>query len=210
MLVVYKKHHGGVEIDDRIFNIKVVQWILSYVDDNTILQAFSHDASITSILKEMRKCILTWNKLLQLTGGDLSLGKCKVSVLKWKQNYWGILYPEPIKHQNETITISDKSDYNTEILERLEPDNAERMLGLRLPMTGAMTKEYQYRKNQMETLGQRLYSAPFTPDDAYTVYQSRYKPMIRYALPITIFTEEELNEIQKQFKYLLLPKMGIN
>ena len=34
--------------------------------------------------------------------------------------------------------------------------------------------------------------------------------MIRYCLPITTFTEEELHAIQRKFIYLLLPKMGIN
>jgi len=85
-----------------------------------------------------------------------------------------------------------------------------RVLGLRLPMTGEMNTEYNYRKTQMETLGTRLYAAPFTPNDAAIVYQSRYKPMIRYCLPVTTFTQEELNKIQKKFIFLLLPKLGIN
>jgi len=115
-----------------------------------------------------------------------------------------------MKENKETIMIPCKSGYGTETLKRMEPWEAERVLGIRLPMTGEMNTEFTFRKEQMETLGTRLYAAPFTPTDAAIVYQSRYKPMIRYCLPVTTFTQEELNKIQKKFIFLLLPKLGIN
>ena len=60
MLIAYKELHKGVSIHDRITALKIVLWILSYVDDNTILQGFGYDDSIEHILNEMRKCIMTW------------------------------------------------------------------------------------------------------------------------------------------------------
>ena len=93
MLIVYRKFHKGVSIEDRVSAMIIVMWILSYVDDNTIIQGFEHDTTIKEMLETMKACILTWNRLLKLTGGALSLEKCKVLILKWKMNYWGILTP---------------------------------------------------------------------------------------------------------------------
>ena len=130
--------------------------------------------------------------------------------MKWKMNYWGIQIPISVKDNPGTIQIQDNCSIHKDTLERLEPWEADRMLGLRLPMTGEMTIEKNYRKKQMENLGHKLYAAPFSPNDAYVVYQCRYKSMVRYCLPVSIFKEEELQEIQQKFIYLLLPKLGIN
>ena len=42
------------------------------------------------------------------------------------------------------------------------------------------------------------------------IYQTRYLPIARYCLPVTLFTWNELHEIQKLFIYLLLLKLGLN
>ena len=180
MLIVYKQHHKGVEIIDRITKLKVLTWIISYVDDNTIVRSFDNNSTVPDILLEMKRCILTWNKLLKLTGGDLSLDKCKISIMHWKRNYWGIHQLSTFADNNMTIDISHESGQNKDTLERIEPWNAERVLGLRLPMTGNMATEFAFRKKQIKTLGNRIYKAPFTPHDVYVVYQSRYMAMVRY------------------------------
>jgi hypothetical protein len=42
------------------------------------------------------------------------------------------------------------------------------------------------------------------------VYKTRYRPALQYPLRVTTFTTKELNDIQKPFIYLLLPKIGLN
>ena len=126
-------------------------------------------------------------------------------MLKWTGNYWGIQKLKRAKDKEETINV-----HENERLTRLEPWDAERVLGVRLPMNGDMKKEFKYRQEQAATLGKRLYQAPFTPHDAYMVYETRYKPMITYSMPITMFTENRLYDIQKKFIHLLLPKLGMN
>ena len=96
---------------------------------------------------------MEWNELLlKVTGGSLSLTKCNISILKWKGNYWGI---QKIANDDNksTIYISVEGSKRSNVpLERLEPHKAERILGLRLPMTGSMsTEEYEYRKNNVKT-----------------------------------------------------------
>jgi hypothetical protein len=89
-------------------------------------------------------------------------------------------------------------------LERIEPWEAERVLGVRIPMSGGMKHEYAYRKKQLSTLSKRVYNAPFDPQDAFMVYSCRYRPMIVFLLPVTTFTENQCAALQKPFIHKLL------
>ena len=46
-------------------------WIISYVDDNSIVKHFPHDETISNRIDSMKESLQKWNKLLQITGGDL-------------------------------------------------------------------------------------------------------------------------------------------
>lgn len=210
MLQVYKKSQEGIDIINRVTETIVKYWIISYVDDTTIVRGFKNNATENEMLKELKEHLLEWNKLLTLTGGALSLGKCKVALMKWKPDFWGRQKLQQ-NVNNKTVTIRTTENGSKECkLGRLEPEQAERILGIRLPMTGEMTREYDYRLKQMNELALTVYRSPFSPRDTAIIYQTRYKPMIRYALPITNFSSTELHEIQRKFIFYLLPKMGIN
>ena len=95
----------------------------------------------------MKNCLRQWHHLLKITGGDLSLSKYKISILQWKQRgLWGLLTPELIKEDDSTISISDEN-MNNEKLARLDPTQAERILGVRLPMSGSMEHKFKYKEN---------------------------------------------------------------
>ena len=65
----------------------------------------------------------------------------------YNEGEWGI--PTITKTNiNKTIEIqSIKKNTKPEKLVRLDPNDAERVLGVRLPLTGSMTIEKKYRKN---------------------------------------------------------------
>ena len=210
MIKVYKMTNSGVSIKNLVNKTIIQYFILSYVDDNTIMKTFDEKDSVEEILNSMKKSLLEWNHLLQITGGALSLPKCKVSILQWKKNYWGLKQPI-LDSDDKTIKITAESNGGRlEALERLGPNKAEQVLGLRLPMTGAMDSEYKYRKKQIENMALKLYQALISQKEAFLIYQTRYRLTISYCLPITVFSEEELHSIQKKFIFLLLPKMGLN
>ena len=212
MLDAYRQMTEGITISNRITGMKIMYWIISYVDDNTILRNFTNGVSIQKILEDMKECLKIWNELLILTGGGLSLDKCKISVMYWKQDFWGRMKIESKDTTGITINTSQSNTAKEQeyTLERISALAAERILGIRLSMSGEMKQEYEYRKDQIEKLAHRLYTAPLSPSDAYTVYSTRYCPMIKYALPITTFSKTQLKNIQKRFIHLLLPKMGMN
>ena len=110
--------------------LKVIYWIISYVDDNTIVRSFPSDTTTYEILFIMRNCLRQWHSLLLLTGGDLSLDKCKISILRWKQRgIWGLQSPEKMSENNDTLAIVPNGG-TEETLHRLEYNEAERILGI--------------------------------------------------------------------------------
>ena len=162
------------------------------------------------MLQCLKQSLLEWNHLLTLTGGALSLEKCKVSIIKWTSNFWGRQTMTENK-QNKTIAIqTNESGKNKCNVLRLEQGEAERILGIRLPMTDIMTQEYNCELKQMNDLAIEMFSALFSPRDATIVYQTHYKPMIKYALPITNFSTTQQHKIQCKFIFHLLPKIGVN
>ena len=210
LIQAYKCSNDGITIENIITLQKIQYWIISYVDDNTIVRYFTPDTSITEMLNGLRNNLMQWNALLQYTGGALSLNKCKVSVMHWKQDFFGILRLEA-NSDNTSIQIpSEEIGGNMDTLERLEPWECERVLGVRIPMDGSMTTECKYRIKQADKMAKDLYRAPFTPKDAQVIYQARYKAAIRYAFPVTLFNSEQLHQIQKKFIFYYLPKIGVN
>ena len=211
MLGAYKQTQDGANIID-IITSKVIQlWIISYVDDNSIVKHFQHDSTIPQILTSMKQCLQEWHKLLQITGGDLCLEKCKLIIMRWKQvGERGNLVLMRKIDCNETIKISSIHDDTPKQVERIDPDNAERVLGIRLPLTGDMSIEKDYRKEQLLSFCKKLYRSPLNTYDAHIAFQSRYIPKAKYPLPVTTFSPAQLNEIQKPSIQLLLPKLGLN
>ena len=210
LIEAYKKTNEGVQIKNPITGDVVKYWIISYVDDNTILRCFNNNAKVNEMLETLKHSLLQWDFLLRLTGGALSLGKCKVSLMHWRQDFWGQLRLSTNKH-NQTIAIpSEETGGQMDNLTRLEPWQSERILGVRLPMDGNMNNEFKFRVKQIDNLAAKISRAPLSPKDMEIVYQSRYKAMIKYALPVTIFNDEQLQRIQSKFVFNYLPKVTVN
>ena len=117
--------------------------------------------------------------------------------MRWKQDYFGILRLVDNK-ENKTIRIeSEEIGGQMDDLERLEPWESERVLGVHLPMNGDMKKEFNHRVKQIDGMAKRLFRAPFSYKDAEIVYQVRYKAAIRYPLPVTLFTSKLCTLVKK-------------
>ena len=86
MLKVYKMTQEGATVVDSVEKEDIPLHIISYVDDNSIVRHFDSSETVATMMEKIKENIGEWQKLLQLTGGDLSLDKCKVTVMKWYQN----------------------------------------------------------------------------------------------------------------------------
>ena len=64
-------------------------------------------------MKFGRKNIIEWQKLLQITGGDLSLEKCKVSIMKWHQRgEWGRIELATKRSNPGTVSVTSVIIFN--------------------------------------------------------------------------------------------------
>ena len=213
MIEVYRKVCSGASAIDICALYSLTYWIVSYVDDNTLVQTFNEEHDTKKMIAQMTGNLKSWQRLLQLTGGDIDLEKSQWCLLSWKyDNVWGI----PTLNSNEQSKgeLSMTSPINkkgaVEYLQRLEPNQADRVLGVRLPMDGTMKMEYDYRIRQMREFAQRMRNAPISHYDAYIVYECRYRAMIRYPLAVTQFSTDQCNNLQRPVIDAMLPKMGLN
>ena len=99
---------------------------------------------IQEIIQLMQRCIVKWRRLLQITGGDLALQKCELSILKWK---WYGGKAVPINKVNMPGEMSvDHSN-----LKRKDMHKGYKMLGIRLTMSGDHKEEHKVQKLQVRT-----------------------------------------------------------
>ena len=107
------------------------------MDDNTIVVAFQDNETQCKMLETIRGNLGSWRRLLQLMGGDIDLSKSKWSTMRWKYDKdWGQAQLETIKEfPGEVGMISMRGGQeNKQVLGRLEAYEAERVLGVRLPL----------------------------------------------------------------------------
>ena len=194
-------------MDDCIHNLAYTIHIISYVDDNTLLRTFDQGITLRRMFQTSSDNFTTWNKLLQVTGGDLCLEKCEVTAMYWTYDSMGVLQMLSKNTDQATVVVSNSSQALKGIkIARIDPREASRVLGIRLPMTGQMSVELAYRMGQTKKLAKIISVAPLSHYDAYVVYQSRYTAMVTFLFNVTLFTAEECDNIQKPFIYALYLK----
>ena len=69
LLLVYSKENKGFSFQDPIEVFNSIQWIVGYVDDNSLLLIFIYDQYIQQALIETHEALTTLEKLLQINGG---------------------------------------------------------------------------------------------------------------------------------------------
>ena len=82
-------------------------------------------------------------------------------------------------------------------LKRLEIDQGDRYLGVRIAMNGTWTDEYKYRLHKHKVLGDTISSSSISRHQVYMIHSVQYKPAI-----YKICAKPVVNS--------LLPKMGFN
>jgi hypothetical protein len=203
MIQTYSRFVTGVPMSDPYQIYTLALYLISYVDDNTLVQRFGQDQSMTDILSHLQYCLKRWHNILQITGGDLALAKCTFSLMKWK--WQGI---DPILESS--VSMPGQITIDGTNITRLEPNEGTRVLGVRMAMDGSFTDELKYRIQQSKKMGMKLYKSWLSTTDSFMVYETRYRPAMEYPLMITTFSKRQLDQIQKPFVHLLLPKIGLN
>ena len=201
--------------------LRAQQWVASFIDDNKISMSFK----VGSMLERIYSCIgtgvTTWRQILRLTGGDLELAKTYIGILTFNfdtfhSKYMGRNSPHkagvPLvissNQYEERVTLDQ--DGREIILTELEPDEGLRLLGIRMSLTGDFHDEFVYRVDQVASMAAKIRAAALDSRDGWMIYMTRYRPMMRYCLPITTFSDAECKTIQRPFIGALINCLGMN
>ena len=79
-----------------------------------------------------------------------------------------------------------------------------------MSLSGSFKDEFDHRLEKSKRLAGKLRATAFDERDAWLIYQTRYRPMMRYCLPITTFTDKQCNQIQSPFICAFLNKLVMN
>ena len=156
-----------------------------------------------------------WQHLLAIGGGGLALPKCNTSVfipkftthnfgeclVTWKtmDEFPGHCYVQPF---NEFLPLTK--------IKRIEPIDADKLLGLKMAMNGLFLHEYKRRKEEIDTLAATLAQMPFTRIEAFVLYASQYLPIIWYFLHHTCFSTQDERNLEMKWILAILTKLGYN
>ena len=177
LMQAFAADNRGFSFSDPAQLLHFLQWVVGYVDNNSLILSFRDGQPIAEVLKEAQKALSSWQKLLQLTGGDLALEKCVYSVMGW-QHKKGKEVLSSIQGLPGNITIDSKLQDPVQI-KRIEPWEAERILGVRCALDGSDATEFEYRLAESHTLAGRITQAPLDRFDAEVVCRERWMASIK-------------------------------
>jgi hypothetical protein len=189
--------HGGGFIDDQI--------------DTILLPTNVADETIPIVEDTLQR----WQDLLNVSGGDLSLTKCKVGFANYKfvrNSHTDTVWIKTIEEDPGDVYLQPfHQDKPKVCIKRLQPWEGERYLGARLTLNGNhTTDEYKVRKAQIEDMAERILQSSICRHQAYMIHGIQYRPAIIYPLQHVMFTDKECHSIQKPIINALIAKMGFN
>ena len=209
LLLAYTKLNAGFSFEDPTQLLQFVQWIVGYVDDNSLILTFRDGQSSQEAMLEAQAALTSWKNLLQITGGDLALEKCVYSYMGWKKEK-GAEVLGSMADLPGSIQIESTEGEAPVTIKRIEAWDAERILGVMCSLEGGDDTELQYRIQQAVLLAGRIKQSPLSRFDAEIVYRERWMSTIKYCLPITRFTPHQCHQVTKIVEQAILPKLGFN
>ena len=175
--------------------IEVLVWLAGFVDDVVSFLGFVDECSWEEALNRTQQSYRSWQKLLENTGGSLSLEKSSYSMVYWikdKQKNELVMAKKSNTPGNITLETQNKSV----IIERKDPSEACKDLGIFIAPDGNMEAQFNQCIATAKQLKKIVSMASLTRNEADVFYHSRYMGWARYFLPITTFSRTECNAIQ--------------
>jgi len=95
-------------------------------------------------------------------------------------------------------------------LDRLEPHEAERSLGIRLAPDGNHTAELQFRKEQTLVWASRIANSKAPRHITWLNFKTVLLKQVEYPLMVTTFSRAECDDILRPALQTVLPALGVN
>jgi hypothetical protein len=180
----------------------------AFVDDTDICQT-AQDPSDTGIAvaNHLQEAMTCWAGTLRASGGALVPSKCHWVLIDfvWQDGEW---HYASIDDAPATLQIPDHSGA-MHTIERLEPTEARRTLGVRLAPDGNNQTECEYLRQVSIEWADRIRSGHLPRPLVWTALTSTILPKLRYPLPATTMSKKQCDSIMSPLLHAALPAAGI-
>jgi len=178
-----------------------------FVDDTDLIRfGETPDTPPMTVVAQMQAGALMWHGGLRATGGALKPEKCSWSLLayRWYQGkahlYTQALLPATLEVPDPTGTMVT--------IQRHDPDEAIKVVGVFQAMDGSMTAQLQDLKERADGWVEAMEDRTLPRKLAWDALNLYIWSSLRYPLPATTFTEPESDLILRRFYQLLIPTLG--
>jgi hypothetical protein len=186
--------------------------MVGFVDDST--GSFNDfqpqsEAPFHELLRRIQYDAQLWNNLLFCSGGKLELPKCSFHVLRFEFRPNGTPIPEIASHDG-TIHITDLESSRQIPIQSKRVFESHQTLGHFKSPTSLQKTELNNIQEKAERIAVLLSISPLTQQGALLAYHTVYNPSIRYTLPQSHFTKDELDKAQAASLQKIIAKCGYN
>lgn len=180
----------------------------AFVDDTDLIQtAKSPDDSGMEVAAEMQASLDTWEGGLRATGGALVPAKSwwYLVEFEWKDGEWAY-----VQGAEDDISLQVRDcDGNYSMLERLDPDEARKTLGVWLAPDGNNAEQVSQLRQVAEDWREKIRTGHLTRKDAWDALQMTVLKTLEYPLVALTLTEDECTHIMAPILERGLPAAGI-
>jgi len=177
----------------------------AFVDDTDLCVTHSSDEG-TQVVQQMQKAVAQWDGLLWASGGALVPEKCFWYLIdfEYANNKWK--YKKSNQAQGK-ITMLDSTRKQVTI-QRLEPSEARRTLGVRLAPDGNMETELAYLVDTAKAWQRKMKNSRLGRWESNFSLRNVIMRKLAYPLPATTFTQKQCKAIMSPILAQGLPSTG--
>lgn len=177
----------------------------SFVDDaNGRTNLFGQDPHMPLLLETATNDVQLWHQLLRVSGGDLSLAKCKLYIVDWEFYSGGT--PHMVAHPNTVMTFpTEDGDFT---ITATPVDESHKTLGHYKNPAGCMKMQLEVTWKNIKTKIKLVVGRFMHPFELQLFYQCILIPSVTYVFACSHFTRSSLLSMQQFVAARLLPVMG--
>ena len=200
----------GLDFADPWNDFRATWRVGAFVDDtNQGILDSTGDLSIEELVEQLRQAGQLWESLLHISGGSLNLSKCS-----WTLQYWQWIQGRPrlLPMTAVDIPLLMTSGDNPEHHIIRQHSNATELKGLGVHMNfmGTFSAHAATMRIKFDGMARRLRQSSLSSTMARKFYNTFYLPSVKYSLPVTSMTSDELHSIQSLMTSSTLNKLGYN
>jgi hypothetical protein len=178
-----------------------------FVDDTDLIAlAPSLAETAPQVIARIQDAVRTWHGGLHASGGALKLEKCSwcLADFAWHEGQW--IYTSIVDTPSNLVVPNLQG--NPTPIERPEPSDAVKVVGVHQSLDGKMTAQVLALKDKADAWAERIQSGWLPRNLAHQGRNVMIWSSLKYPLPACTITKQEGLSITQELHRSLLPKMG--